>query len=97
VRFPDGPRLDLGLIEALFSATMAGCFLVLDRRRWPAPFFTGLGFLIAGTFRLWLNTLHATAVPPDDVFGWGAAVLGCVLLAVAWRSSQGVNSVGRAS
>jgi len=42
VRFPAGPRLDLGLIEALFAAGSAVCFLLLDRLVLPAPFFFGL-------------------------------------------------------
>jgi phosphatidylglycerol:prolipoprotein diacylglycerol transferase len=85
VRFPGGPRLDLGLIEALFTACLALCFLALDRRDWPAPFFCGLLFVVYGSFRLWLDTLHTSPATPDRVFGWGAVALGCVLLILAWR------------
>ena len=85
VRFPAGPRLDLGLIEMLFTAGLAVCFLLLDRRAWPAPFFFGLFFFLYGPFRLWLDTLHNSPVAPDRLFGWGSAALGCIMLTLAWR------------
>jgi phosphatidylglycerol:prolipoprotein diacylglycerol transferase len=80
VRFPSGPRLDLGLIEALFAAGLAACFLLLDRRRRPAPFFTGTLLLLYGPFRVWLDTLHVRPVAADRWFGWAAAAAGAALL-----------------
>ena len=72
VRFPAGPRLDLGLIEALFTAAVAIGFLALDRRTWPTPFFFGLWLFVYGPFRLWLDTLQNVPSAPDRGFGWGA-------------------------
>lgn len=88
VRFPEGPHLDLGLIEALSTACLAACFLLLDRRIWPAPFFFGLTLFGNGLFRLWLNTLHNVPVPSDDLFGWASAAFGCAMLALSWRHRE---------
>jgi len=85
VRFPEGPHLDLGLIEALFSAGLAVCFLLLDRVAWPAPFFFGMSLFFNGLFRLWLNTLHKSPVTPDGSFGWGSAVVGSCMLMLSWQ------------
>jgi phosphatidylglycerol:prolipoprotein diacylglycerol transferase len=86
VRFPEGPHLDLGLIEALFTASVAICFLLLDRKPRPAPFFCGLWFLLYGPFRIWLDTLHQSSETPDLLFGCVSAACGCVLLLVARRN-----------
>jgi phosphatidylglycerol:prolipoprotein diacylglycerol transferase len=85
VRFPTGPRLDLGLIEMLFTAGLAIGFLALDRWAWPAPFFFGLFFFVYGPFRLWLDTLQYSPSAPDRLFGWGLFALGCAVLLLAWR------------
>ena len=58
VRFPEGPRFDLGLIEFLFLIVMAAGFGLLDRRPRPAGFFFGLFGMVYGLFRIWLDTLH---------------------------------------
>jgi phosphatidylglycerol:prolipoprotein diacylglycerol transferase len=83
VRFPSGPRLDLGLIEMLFTAGVAIAFLAFDRRSWPAPFYFGLWFFVYGPFRLWLDTLQVTPSAPDEAFGWGVFALGCAMLFLA--------------
>lgn len=88
VRFPEGPRLDLGLIEMLFTAGLVVCFLLLDRWAWPAPFFFGLFFFVYGPFRLWLDTLHNSPATPDRLFGWGSVAVGCVMLMLAWRHRE---------
>jgi len=95
VRFPAGPRLDLGLIEALFTACLVACFLLLDLRVWPAPFFFGLFFLVYGPFRLWLDTLHDAPAAPDRLFGWSSVAVGCcVMSTLAWRHGKW-SSTGR--
>lgn len=58
VRYPGGPRYNLGLVELLYTLLLAGLFLVLDRRPRPAGLFFGLLGLLYGGFRLWLDTLH---------------------------------------
>lgn len=58
VRFPDGPRFDLGLLECLYMVAMAGVFLALDRRRRPDGFFIGLFFALYGPVRFSLDVLR---------------------------------------
>ena len=85
VRFPGEPRLDLGLIEMLFAAGLVGCFLLLSRREWPAPFYCGLFLFLYGPFRLWLDGLRDAPSAPDRLSGWSSLVLGGFLLMLAWR------------
>lgn len=58
VRFPEGPRFDLGLIEFLFLIALAAGFYLLDRRPRKVGFFLGAYLVIYGLFRIWLDTLH---------------------------------------
>lgn len=58
VKFPEGTRYDLGLIEFLFLIGLAVAFRILDRRPRPAGFFFGLYGVVYGAFRIWLDTLH---------------------------------------
>src|SRR6185312_8725690 len=51
VRFPDGPRYDLGLLEFLWTLVIAGAFLLLDRKPRARGFFVGLFFLLYGPIR----------------------------------------------
>ena len=88
VRFPEGPRLDLGVIEMLFTAGLVVCFLLLHRRAWPAPFFFGLFFFLYGPFRLWLDRFRYPPSAPDRLFGWSSLVVGCVMLILAWRHRE---------
>jgi len=80
VRFPEGPRYDLGLIEFLFLIVMVIGFKLLDRRRRPIGFFFGLYGVVYGGFRIWLDTLHqqpmrfygGIAGVVVGLLGWGA-------------------------
>jgi phosphatidylglycerol---prolipoprotein diacylglyceryl transferase len=58
VRFPEGPRYDLGLIEFVFLVVVVGVFWLMDRRPWPVGFFFALSCVVYGVFRMWLDTLH---------------------------------------
>jgi phosphatidylglycerol:prolipoprotein diacylglycerol transferase len=58
VKFPEGPRYDLGLIEFLFLIGMVIAFRILDRRPRPVGFFFVLYGVVYGGFRIWLDTLH---------------------------------------
>lgn len=78
VRFPEGPRYDLGLIEFLFLIPMSAAFLWLDRRPHRPGFFLGLYAIVYGTFRVWLDTLH---IQPMRFYGGTA---GCVIGVIAW-------------
>jgi phosphatidylglycerol---prolipoprotein diacylglyceryl transferase len=58
VRFPEGPRYDLGLIEFLFLIGVVIAFRILDRHPRPAGFYIGLFGVVYGGFRIWLDTLQ---------------------------------------
>jgi phosphatidylglycerol:prolipoprotein diacylglycerol transferase len=58
VRFPDGPRLDLGLLELLLTIAIAGLFAWLGRRHRPPGFFLGLFFALYGPARFGLDALR---------------------------------------
>jgi phosphatidylglycerol:prolipoprotein diacylglycerol transferase len=82
VKFPEGPRYDLGLIEFLFLIAMVVAFRLLDRHPRPAGFFFGLYGVVYGGFRIWLDTLHlqpmrfygGIAGVIVGLLGWGAMV-----------------------
>ncbi len=67
VRYPDGTRWDLGLLEALFTLLYVIVLAVLDRRERPAGFYLGLFFSAYGLFRLGLDRLHDN---PLRYLGW---------------------------
>ena len=85
VRYPDGPRYDLGLLELLFTVLVAGAFLVLDRRKRPTGFYLGWFLLVYGLFRLLLDTLHVDEGKhlwsPDRCFSLIAAMTGIGIVA----------------
>jgi phosphatidylglycerol---prolipoprotein diacylglyceryl transferase len=58
VRFPEGARYDLGLIEFWFMAALSCAFLYLARRERGEGFFAGIFALAYGCFRLWLESLR---------------------------------------
>jgi len=85
VRFPDGPRYDLGLIELFFMLLVIALFLWLDRQVRPTGFFLGTFLSIYGLFRIWLDSLHEPGVPhflltPDQWFGIAAFLAGAAVL-----------------
>ena len=88
VRFPDGPRWDLGLLEVLFTLAYIGLLAALDRRPRRAGFYLGLFLTVYGTFRLFLDALHQN---PVRYWGWtvdqyaaaAAMVAGMAVLALS--------------
>jgi phosphatidylglycerol:prolipoprotein diacylglycerol transferase len=97
VAFPDGPRFDLGLLEALYAAALAAVFALLGRRSWPDGFFIGLFFAAYGPARFALDSLR---VSEARYFGWTpgqylsllAAGVGVWTLFVALRSRRAAGS-----
>lgn len=97
VAFPDGPRFDLGLLEFLYVAVLAGLFAVLGRQRWPSGFYVGLFFALYGPVRLGLDALR---VADARYLGWTpaqflsllATVAGVALLAWAFRGREGAET-----
>jgi phosphatidylglycerol:prolipoprotein diacylglycerol transferase len=67
VRFPDGPRFDLGLLELFFTLFISALFLALDRRPRPTGFFIALFFALYGPVRFALDVLR---VGDTRYFGW---------------------------
>ena len=86
VRFPEGSRYDLGLLEAGFSAAIAILFLVLSRRGRVRGFYLGLFFSLYGPFRFLLDRLHES--PPRygawtlDQYGAAASTLAGVTIVI---------------
>jgi len=66
VVFPDGPRHDLGLDEALLVAVLAVCFRWLYRRNPVAGTYPALACLYYGPMRFLLDSLRATDIPNAD-------------------------------
>lgn len=87
VQFPEGSRYDLGLIEFVFLAGLAGAFWVLDRQARPVGFFFGLYGVVYGGFRIWLDTLH---IQPMRFYGGAAGVaIGIMGWVVLWGRKRG--------
>ncbi len=69
VRYPDGTRFDLGLLEFFFLALVVVAFRVLDRARRPEGFYFSWFLTAYGAFRWGLDALHV-----DPVRYWGVTV-----------------------
>ena len=67
VRYPDGPRFDLGLLEVAYLLVILFAFGLLDRKPRPAGFYLGAFFVLYGPFRLALDQLHVDVV---RYLGW---------------------------
>jgi len=96
VRFPDGPRFDLGLLEAFYVAGIALAFLALDRRRWPDGFFLGAFFALYGPGRFALDTLRTGDVrylgwTPAQYLALAATLAAAAFLAHAFARARGVS------
>lgn len=66
VRFPDGPRHDLGLDEALWALVIVIVFTILDRKRQPLGTYLKVLSLAYAPVRFALDFLRATDVPGAD-------------------------------
>lgn len=58
VRYPDGPRYDLGLLDCFLGLALAGLFLYLDQRPRPRGFYLITFLLLYGPARLLLDNLR---------------------------------------
>ncbi|ORE85910.1 prolipoprotein diacylglyceryl transferase [Oceanococcus atlanticus] len=58
VNFPDGPRLDLGLIEWLLTIPIAITYYLLRHKDRPAGFYIALFFTLYGPIRILLDSLR---------------------------------------
>lgn len=81
VQYPDGPRHDLGLDEALWAALIALLFAWLRRRgKQPLGLYVTLLTLAYAPVRFFLDFLRATDVPEPDAryAGLTPAQWGCI-------------------
>ena len=76
VRYPDGQRFDLGLLELLYTLILVGIFLVLDRRQRPTGFYFALFFFLYGPGRFFMDELRINEV---KYFGFTLAQHGAVV------------------
>jgi phosphatidylglycerol:prolipoprotein diacylglycerol transferase len=67
VAFPDGPRLDMGLIEAVFLFTLFGVLTLLARRSRPPGFYVSFVAIAYGVVRFSLDFYRAADIPLADV------------------------------
>ena len=67
VRFPDGPRYDLGLLELFWTIAICALFLWLDRKPRPTGFFVAVFLVAYGPVRFVLDMLR---VGDERYFGW---------------------------
>ncbi len=104
VRFPDGPRFDVGLLELLLCVAIAAAFLVIDRRAHALRpgFYTGFFFVLYGTGRFALDFLRVgearyLGLTPAQLLVSAATAAGIALLAHAQRDpvSEGTEPAAR--
>lgn len=85
VRFPAGPRYDLGLLELFWTIAICAIFLWLDRKPRPTGFFLAAFLVLYGPVRFALDKLR---VGDERYLGWtpgqyasiAAVVAGIVVL-----------------
>jgi len=90
VRFPEGTRFDLGLLELLYTIPIAALFYFLDRKPRPNGFFLGLFLALYGPVRFVLDTLRTGDArylgwTPGQYVAILATLAGLALLAAALR------------
>jgi phosphatidylglycerol:prolipoprotein diacylglycerol transferase len=85
VRYPDGPRHDLGFDEALWAAAIAFTFALLRRKRRPLGLYVSLLTLAYAPVRFGLDFLRVTEGAEADprYFGLTPAQWCCMLVLVA--------------
>ena len=97
VRFPDGPRFDLGLLELLWTIVICALFLLFDRKPRPTGFYIAAFCALYAPVRFALDTLR---VGDERYLGWtpgqyasiACALAGIILLRVIYRSPGAVPS-----
>jgi phosphatidylglycerol:prolipoprotein diacylglycerol transferase len=90
VRFPEGTRFDLGLLEMLYTIPIAVLFFVLDRKPRPNGFYLGLFLTLYGPVRFVLDTLRTGDArylgwTPGQYVAILATLAGLALLVTALR------------
>jgi prolipoprotein diacylglyceryltransferase len=94
VAFPDGiPRLDLGLLELLCMAPLAGLFAWLGRRPRPSGLYLALFLAVYGPVRFALDALRIVETrylgwTPGQYFAVAATAAGLIVLAAVLRGRR---------
>ena len=96
VQFPDGPRLDLGLLDALVLAVLGAVLWWLARKKRPQGALFGVFALGYSVPRFFLDFLRATDLPNSDrrFYGLTPSQWICPLLALGgiWLLRHGLAS-----
>ena len=92
VRFPDGPRFDLGVLEFFFAIAVSALVLVIDRGRPPTGTYVGLFFVLYGPFRLTMDFLRVGdaryfGLTPSQYVASAVTVAGALILVRVLRPS----------
>lgn len=66
VAFPDGARLDMGLLESLALFALFGVVVLLSRKPRPDGFYLALVMVSYGTIRFLLDFLRASDLPMSN-------------------------------
>jgi phosphatidylglycerol:prolipoprotein diacylglycerol transferase len=84
VRYPDGPRHDLGLYELLFTIVLAVFLFLYNRKLRPPGRIIGIAALAYAPVRFALDFLRATDVsrPDERYFSLTPAQWACIATAV---------------
>jgi phosphatidylglycerol:prolipoprotein diacylglycerol transferase len=85
VQYPDGPRFDLGLLEAIWAAGVALTFAWLRRKKRPVGTYVTILTMAYAPVRFGLDFLRARDVPEPDprYFGLTPAQWGCIGVFIA--------------
>jgi phosphatidylglycerol:prolipoprotein diacylglycerol transferase len=95
VRYPDGPRYDLGLLDFFCALLLAALFLYLDRRRRPRGFYLALFLVLYAPARLLLDNLRHEERFLGLTSGQYGAVLAMVAGLVVLRALAGKSPPGK--
>ena len=93
VRFPDGPRFDLGLLEFFYATAMAALFWWLDRQPRRPGFYIGTFFALYGPVRFVLDALRTGDVryggwTPGQYLSIVATLAGLAVLIAVMRADD---------
>jgi phosphatidylglycerol:prolipoprotein diacylglycerol transferase len=91
VRYPDGPRHDLGLYEALWAAAVTLLFAWLRRKPRALGTYVSLLTLLYAPVRFGFDFLRATDVPEPDprYYGLTPAQWGCIVV-LLWGAALAI-------